>query len=52
MEVKYDIPFEVSREQYKVFMTQLAGIVAGREQNGKYYIKVWMPKLFNQIINQ
>ena len=52
MEIIYDTPFEVTKEQYKVYMTQLAGIVVGREENGKYYIKVWMTKLFNQILNQ
>ena len=44
MEIKYDIPIEVTEKQYRKLMTECAGIVAGREENGKYYIKVWFMK--------
>jgi hypothetical protein len=42
MIIEYDKPFEVSEKQYKELMHKLSGVVAGRSENGKYYIKVWI----------
>lgn len=47
--MKYDSPFEVTSEQYKNLMNQFAGIVAGKEEDGKYYIKVWFTKYIPMI---
>jgi hypothetical protein len=44
MEIKYNTPIEVTEKQYRKLMTECAGIVAGRKENGKYYIKVWLMK--------
>jgi len=49
MEIKYDTPIEVSKNQYKKIMQDCSGIVAGLEQNGKYYIKVWMMTYANYV---
>ncbi len=42
--IKYDTPIEVTKSQYNTLMNKFAGIVAGREEEGKYYIKVWLMK--------
>ena len=44
MEIKYDIPIEVTEIQYRTLMDKFSGVVAGRKENGKYYIKVWFMK--------
>lgn len=44
IEVKYDEQIEVTKEKYHKLMLKCQGIVAGREEDGKYYIKVWMPR--------
>jgi hypothetical protein len=49
--IKYDVPFEVSKEQYSFLMNNFQGIVAGREQEEKYYIKVWLIQYAKQIEN-
>ncbi len=42
MEIKYDTSIEVTEIQYSRLMVALPGIVAGRVEKGKYYIKCWM----------
>ena len=42
--LEYNKPIEVTENQYRVIMTQLAGICAGKEEDGKFYIKLWMTK--------
>lgn len=49
MEIKYDIPIEVTKDQYRILMRECCGIVAGREENGKYYIKVWLMEYANYV---
>ena len=44
MEIKYDVPFEVTKTQYIALMKDCSMIVAGRVDNDKYLIKVWMMK--------
>jgi hypothetical protein len=54
MEIKYDTPVEVNERQYNASMRLLSGIVAGRIENGKYYIKIWFMKYvpyLTQILN-
>lgn len=42
MEIKVDTPIEVTERQYRIIMTALAGVCAGREaDDGKFYVKVW-----------
>lgn len=51
MEIKYDTPIEVSEKAYHIFRTQFAGIVAHREENKKYFIKVWLMEYKGAIAN-
>ena len=39
--IKYDTPIEVTKEQYNYIMREFSGLVAGRTEGDKYYIKVW-----------
>jgi hypothetical protein len=52
-EMKYNVPFEVTKNQYTALMNNLAGIVVGRfdDLSGKYFIKVWHTKYNNLIVN-
>jgi hypothetical protein len=50
MKIEYDTPIEVTKEQYHLVMTEASGIVAGRIDNGKYYIKVWMMSYANYVV--
>ena len=45
MELKYDVPVEVTSTQYKKLMVDCAGIVFGREdaETKKFYIKLALP---------
>lgn len=38
----YDMPIEVTRSQYAALMTRFCGVIAGREDAGRYYVKVWL----------
>lgn len=44
MNIKYNQPIEVTKEQYDLLMKECAGMIAGRYdyESGKYYIKVWL----------
>ena len=48
-EIKYDTPIEVTQRQYNAIMSNCEGIVAGREEAGKYYIKVFLTKYSNLV---
>lgn len=39
---KYDMPFEVTQRQYSAVMREYAGCVAGREHDGRFYLKIWI----------
>ena len=41
MQIIYDTPIEVTRDQYNIIMNHAKGICAGREADGKYYVKLW-----------
>lgn len=43
LEIKYDVPIEVTEKQYKILIVKCAGIIVHRydEKAKKYYIKVW-----------
>lgn len=42
MIIEYNKPIEVTQKQYARIMTELKGVCAGKIENGKYYIKVWI----------
>jgi hypothetical protein len=42
MEVKFNKPIEVSKKHYDKIMTQLKGVCAGKIENEKYFIKIWL----------
>ncbi len=41
IEIKPDVPIEVTENQYKILKKELSGAIAHREDNGRFYIKVW-----------
>ncbi len=42
MKIEYNKPIEVTQKQYGRIMTELKGVCAGKVENGRYYIKVWI----------
>lgn len=44
MNIKSNIPIEVTERQYKMIPTILPGIVAYNIKNGKYRLKLMLPK--------
>ena len=49
-DLEYNIPIEVSEKQYRKVMSEGAGICAGREDNGKFYIKLWMSAYKDMVL--
>ncbi len=49
MEIKYNVPFEVTEKQYNRLMVDCAGIVAGRKEKGKFFIKVWLMREVKEV---
>lgn len=49
LNIVYDKPIEVTEKQYKKLMTSFSGIVAGRIEGGKYFIKVWLMSYVHHI---
>ena len=41
MEVLYDTPIEVNKTDYDILKVEFAQIIAHREENGRYWIKLW-----------
>lgn len=55
VELHYDTPVEVTEKQYNLLMNKFSGIIAGRKEDGKYYIKLWMKKyklVIEEFINK
>lgn len=51
--LEYDTPIEVNILQYKNIMSKCRGMVCGRkDEDGKYWIKVWMMKYEDFILKQ
>lgn len=51
--MKANQSIEVTKEQYELLKEELSGIVAFREEGGKYYVKVMIAKyvkLVKQIL--
>ena len=42
--VTVNTKIEVTRNQYKILVSELSGIVAHKSENGKYYIKCLLSK--------
>lgn len=47
--ITYNQPFEVTKEQYNTCVNRFNGICAGRQENGKYFIKVLFMKYSKEI---
>lgn len=47
--MKYDTQIEVTEEQYKYLTLKYAGVIAHREELGKYFIKVWNINYIKEI---
>ncbi len=49
--MKYDEQIEVTKEQYSLLLkdVHLSGVIAHREEDGKYYFKVWYSKYIPYI---
>lgn len=41
MNIEYNTETEVNKEQYQYLIKNFAGMIAHRESEGKFYIKVW-----------
>lgn len=42
--IEYNTSVEVTEKQYRELMNKFSGIIAGRSEDGKFYIKLWMMK--------
>lgn len=49
MAIVYDTPIEVNLEQYNYLKVEYRGIIAYREEAGRYWIKVWDMKYARSI---
>jgi hypothetical protein len=49
MKIEYDTPIQVSEAQYKYCMNNFSGIVAGRFDGQKYWLKVWMMQYASHV---
>ena len=47
--MKYDTPVEITKEQYNYLKVNYAGIVAHKNEDGRYWIKLWMMKYKDEI---
>lgn len=53
VDIKYDEPIKVNILQYKDIMAKCRGMVAGRrDENGQYWIKVWISHCIPYIQKQ
>lgn len=49
MVIKYNIPIEVNKQQYYLLIKHFSGIIAHKNKNGKFWIKVWFMEYADQI---
>ena len=50
MEIKYDVPIEVTRKQYRRVITKFGQLVAHRvDSKGRYFIKLWDMRFKNKL---
>jgi hypothetical protein len=45
----YNTPIEVNQKQYNFCMSKFNGICAGRQENGKYFIKILFMKYHKEV---
>lgn len=54
MKIELDTPIEVSETQYYILMHNMQGVIAGRKDGDRYFIKCWLMRYKNiveKIIN-
>lgn len=51
MNILYDVPIEVTKEQHSAIKSKLAGCIAHRIENGRYYIKLWLIQYKQDLLN-
>lgn len=51
IDLQYDIPVEVTQKQYYAIRRDYAGVCPHREENGKYYIKLWYMSYKDRVQN-
>jgi hypothetical protein len=51
IKLPYDTAVEVSKADYDYIKVNFAGYVAHCEENGRYYIKNWLPKYIAEVEN-
>jgi hypothetical protein len=50
MEIHYDKPIEVSKEKYQKLIAKLPQmVIAHRQENGRYFIKLWAMSFKKQV---
>lgn len=51
IDIQYDVPILVTEDQYRRLIVKCAGIIAHRQEEGKFYIKVLLMKHANFVKN-
>ena len=46
----YNTSVEVTEKQYNAVIVRCAGIIAHRIENGKYFIKLWIPRYRKEVL--
>ena len=49
MNIEYDKQIEVTKPQYDILVHSFGGVIAHREESGRYYIKVWVMQFAKHI---
>ncbi len=49
MKLEYDIPEEVTEKQFRALIPRCGGIICGRKEGDKYFIKLWLTKYREHI---
>ena len=50
MEIKYDTPIKVTKEQYQKIIKKFSQIVAHRiDDDGRYFIKLWAMEFRDEL---
>jgi hypothetical protein len=52
MEILYDQPIEVTKDQYERIRRRFAEIVAYREHQGRYYVKLWHMAFKDELLKE
>ncbi len=51
MKLEYDIPEEVTEKQFRAVMANCGGLLCGKQENGKFLIKLWLTKYRSYVLN-